>query len=267
MRGDEDAAEGRGAAAAPGRRLPEPAAGWAFFLDVDGTLLEHAARPDAVAANPPVLRLLASLHRGAGGALALISGRSLGTLDALFAPLGLPAAGQHGMERRDAQGRLHLHEFPAEALRSAAARIGSFAAQSEGLILEDKGRSVALHYRLAPRLGEAALATVRSAAGAPGGAFEVLVGKMVVELKPSGRDKGSAIEEFMREVPFAGRVPVFVGDDVTDEAGFAAVNRMGGHSIKVGAGPSAARWGAADAAAVRAWLDGWTAHFGAGAAP
>jgi len=264
MRGKGDAAAKRAGTASG---LPALSAGCAFFLDVDGTLLEHAARPDAVAADPRILRLLARLHLGAHGALALISGRSVGALDALFAPLRLPAAGQHGIERRDAQGRVHVHEFPAQALRSAVARIGSFAANSDGLILEDKGQSVALHYRLAPRLGESAHAAVTAAASTLGGAFEVLAGKMVVELKPSGRDKGSAIEEFMREAPFAGRMPVFVGDDLTDEAGFAVVNRLGGHSIKVGAGATVALWCAADAAAVRDWLEGWTARSGADAAP
>jgi trehalose 6-phosphate phosphatase len=240
--------------------LPPFAPGWAIFLDVDGTLLEHAERPDAVRAEPAVLRLLEALRRGTHGALALISGRAITDLDRLFAPLALPLAGQHGVERRDAAGRLHRHAFPADLLRRAAARIGEFAARHEGLLFEDKGYNLALHFRLAPQLAGAAQSAVRAAAAQLGGEFEVQEGRMVVELKPSGRDKGVAIEEFMREPPFAGRRPVFIGDDLTDEFGFGVVNRLGGHAVKVGPGPSAAPFRLADAAAVRAWLEAWTAH-------
>jgi trehalose 6-phosphate phosphatase len=240
--------------------LPPLAPDWAFFLDVDGTLLEHAERPDEVRVQPPVLRLLEALRRGTGGAVALISGRAIADLDRLFVPLVLPLAGQHGVERRDAAGRLHRHAFPAELLRWAAARIGEFAARHEGLLFEDKGYNLALHFRLAPQLAGAAQSAVRAAAEQLGGEFEVQEGRMVVELKPSGRDKGVAIEEFMREAPFAGRTPVFVGDDLTDEYGFGVVNRLGGYAVKVGAGQSAAPFRLADAAAVRAWLESWAAR-------
>jgi len=243
--------------------LPALAPGWAFFLDVDGTILEYAARPDAVRPDASVFHLLSALHRAVRGALALISGRPVSGLDALFAPLRLPVAGQHGIERRDARGGVHLHAFPDEAYRRAAMRIGSFAALHAGLVFEDKGYSAALHYRLAPQLADAARGAVHNAASELGPGFEVQDGKMVVELKPSGRDKGSAIEEFMREAEFAGRIPVFIGDDLTDEFGFGVVNRLGGHSVKVGAGASAARWRVADAAAVRAWLGEWLARYAA----
>ena len=243
--------------------LPEPAAEWAFFLDIDGTLLEHAERPDAVRPHAAAL-LLAALNEASGSALALISGRSVADIDALFAPLRLAAAGQHGIERRDARGRTHGHAFPAEALRRVAARVSDFASRHHGLLFEDKGHNLALHYRLAPQLAGVAQAALREVAAQLGDNFEVLDGKMVVELKPSGRDKGSAIEEFMHEPPFRGRTPVFVGDDRTDEFWFGVVNRLGGHSIKVGAGPTAARLRIADAAAVRAWLGTWVARFGAG---
>jgi trehalose 6-phosphate phosphatase len=240
-----------------GPALPPFAPHWALFLDVDGTLLEHAERPEQVRAEPAVLRLLEALCRGSGGALALISGRSIADLDRLFAPLRLPLAGQHGIERRDAGGRLHRHAFPADLLRRAAARIGEFAARHQGLLFEDKGYNLALHFRRAPQLAGAAQSAVRQAAAQLGGEFEVQEGSMVVELKPSGRDKGMAIAEFMREPPFAGRTPVFVGDDLTDEHGFGVVNRLGGHAVKVGPGASAAPYRLADAAAVRAWLTDW----------
>jgi trehalose 6-phosphate phosphatase len=240
--------------------LPPLSADWAIFLDVDGTLLEHAERPDAVHVGSAERRLLEALQRATDGALALISGRAIADLDRLFAPLKLPLAGQHGVERRDAAGRVHRHAFPADLLRRAAARIGAFAARHEGLLFEDKGHNLALHFRMAPQLAGEAQSALREAAAQLGGEFEVQEGKMVVELKPSGRDKGMAIEEFMHEPPFAGRTPVFIGDDLTDEYGFDVVNRLGGHSVKVGPGASAARHRITDAAAVRELLAAWTAR-------
>lgn len=242
---------------AHGQDVLPPGGDWALFLDIDGTLLEHAARPDAVHVAASVLQLLDALRRATDGALALISGRSIGDIDALFAPLRLPVAGQHGAERRDAAGRLHQHLGAAGPVRRAAARLGAFAARHAGLVFEDKGHNLALHYRQAPAAAHAAQAALREAALELGGDYEVLEGKMVVELKPAGRDKGRAIAEFMAELPFAGRTPVFIGDDITDEFGFGVVNRLGGHSVKVGPGPSAARHRVADAAAVREQLAHW----------
>jgi trehalose 6-phosphate phosphatase len=241
---------------------PLPPAGGerALFLDIDGTLLDHAERPDAARPGAAELGLLEALRRACGGALALISGRSVADIDAMFAPLALPAAGQHGIERRDAAGLLHRHGAPSQALRRAAARLGEFAARHQGLLFEDKGDNLALHYRMAPQLAAAAQAALGEAALQLGAGFELLHGKMVVEIKPSGRDKGSAIEEFMGEAPFAGRRPLFVGDDHTDEYGFGVVNRLGGDSVKVGPGATAARYRVADAAAVRAWLAQWAAR-------
>ena len=230
---------------------------WAFFLDLDGTLLEIAETPDAAGADYGELALVGRLGRASGGATAVISGRALAVIDRLLAPLVLPAAGQHGAERRDAKGVRHRHRFPAHVLRPVAVGIRSFAARHQGLVFEDKGASVALHYRLAPQLAAAAQAKVREVAQPLGNQVEVQDGKMVVELKPAGCDKGKAITEFMHEPPFAGRVPVFLGDDVTDEYGFRVVNAMGGHTIKIGEGDTAARWRLRDPAAARAWLHDW----------
>jgi trehalose 6-phosphate phosphatase len=230
---------------------------WAFFLDLDGTLLDLAETPEAVGVSPSEKIFFEKLKDASHGALALISGRSLARIDELFAPLVLPAAGQHGAERRDAQGKRHRHPFSVKALKPVAGGIRSFAAQHEGLVFEDKGASVALHYRRAPKLAAAARRAVSEAAEPLGDAVEVQGGKMVVELKPAGCDKGRAIEQFMQERPFAGRVPVFLGDDVTDEYGFRVVNRLGGHSVKVGEGPSAARWRLENPAAARIWLANW----------
>lgn len=227
---------------------------WAWFLDIDGTLLDIAAIPSAVKSGPTDTRLVTGLYSATGGALALISGRPIPGIDRLFSPLRLPAAGQHGIERRDAKGRIHLHPFPEAAMRRAAAELRAFAEKHEALVFEDKGASLAVHYRLAPSLGGAVHAAVHKAARHLGEGVEVQGGKMVAELKPSGRDKGIAIEEFMREPPFKGRVPVFLGDDLTDEDGFHVVNRLGGHSIKIGPGVTSARWRLRDAATVRKWL-------------
>jgi trehalose 6-phosphate phosphatase len=230
---------------------------WAFFLDLDGTLLEIAETPEAVGIGAAEKVLLEKLVARTGGAFAVISGRALRRIDEILSPLVLPAAGQHGAERRDAKGVRHRHRFHADVLRPVAVGIRSFAAQHQGLVFEDKGASVALHYRKAPQLARAAQAAVRQAAGPLGAAVEVQDGKMVVELKPAGCDKGKAIAQFMQEAPFAGRVPVFLGDDVTDEYGFRVVNAMGGHTVKVGEGPSVARWRLENPTAARAWLQSW----------
>jgi len=238
--------------------IPNPA----FLLDIDGTLLDIEGHPDDVRIGRAELELVSGLHRATGGALALVSGRPLAGIDVLFHPLKLPIAGQHGAERRDARGRRHRHRFPVETLHQAAAPVRKFVARNEGLVFEDKGASVALHYRLAPHLEAAARSIIEDAARSAGGALEVQVGKMVYELKPAGVDKGSAIGEFMREEPFAGRTPVFLGDDVTDEFGFQVVNRLGGHSVKIGQGETAARWRLAGPVAAKAWLGAWMGEFG-----
>jgi len=238
----------------PSRGLPQPSPEWAFFLDVDGTLLDIAERPDVSRVGPGLRRLLRGLFDVTGGAMALISGRSVADIDRLFAPSKFCVAGQHGAERRDADGRLHRHRPPDERLRKAEHRLRRMVGAHPDLVLEDKGMSLALHYRLAPELGAEVREVMREVLAEAGEEFEILTGKMVFEIRPGGRDKGTAIAEFMEEKPFRSRVPVFIGDDVTDEFGFRLVNRIGGHSVKVGEGTSAARVRVADARAVRAWL-------------
>jgi len=238
--------------------MPPFARNWAWFLDIDGTLLDIADRPEDVKVKARDLKLLQDMHDAACGALALVSGRTIAVLDQLFHPLSVPIAGQHGAERRDAAGRRHRHPVP--SLRGVSHRISRFARDHEGLVVENKGQSVALHYRLAPQLARAAHAAVRAAAEDAGPAVEIQDGKMVYEVKAAGCDKGKAIAEFMREAPFAGRVPVFLGDDLTDELGFRVVNELGGHSIKVGEGASGARWRLGDPGEARAWLRAWLAQ-------
>lgn len=249
-----------------GERAPPQVANCAFFLDVDGTLLEHADHPRTVRVGRDLLRLLEGLRAACRGAVALISGRSVADVEALFAPLAFPVAGQHGVERRTASGALHRHVLPLEHLGRAAAKIVRLTAGHSGLAFENKGMTLALHYRQAPELQAFAERAMHRVLESLGDEFELQAGKFVWEIKPNGKDKGTAITEYIEEAPFAGRLPVFVGDDLTDEYGFALVNRLGGHSVKVGPGKTRARWRLADAGAVRRWLGEYVRRFGGGRA-
>ena len=235
--------------------LPPPERNWAYFFDIDGTLVDFTDSPRTLQLDSDLRDLVEVLHRSTGGAVAFISGRSIADIDRLLPDLRLPVAGQHGIERRDATGQISRHTFPSEALDRVRHTLSAVAARHHGLEVEDKGLSLALHYRRAPRLGGFAHRLVRSLAADVGTQYCVLAGKRIVEMKPAGKDKGVAILEFMHEEPFRGRTPVFVGDDVTDEYGFATVNRLHGHSVKVGPGRTAARWRLRDVDAVRAWLE------------
>ena len=246
-----------GRALADGERIPAFANDWALFLDVDGTLLDIALYPNAVAVSPSLYDVLQGAFRLSGGAVALISGRSLSDLDRLFGPMRFPAAGQHGLERRDSNGNVVRSIGAMERINSAAQNLVSQARMRQGIVVEHKGLSLALHYRNAPDMCEWAQITMQVLLGALGPGFQLVEGKMVFELKPGGRDKGTAIADFMSETPFAGRLPVFIGDDVTDEDGFTVVNIAGGHSIKVGVGKSIARWHLRDAHSVRCWLQAY----------
>lgn len=252
MEADKDGNRVRPAAAAAG--IPALPAGAAVFLDIDGTLVPHADNPDAVFIDDQLHALLGKLHDAADGALALISGRSIADVDALFSPARFAVAGQHGAERRAAGGTLHYHAPLASRLLAPALELRRLVQSHSGLLLEEKGASLALHYRGEPALAGLVELEVRRVLAGLGDEFELQAGKFVFEVKPSGKDKGTAIADFMAEAPFAGRLPVFVGDDLTDEFGFDLVNRLGGHSVKVGPGPTRARWQLDNAGAVRSWL-------------
>jgi trehalose 6-phosphate phosphatase len=229
----------------------------ALFLDVDGTLVEIAQSPESVRVPASLRNTLDLASERVSGALALISGRKLGDLDQLFAPSIFPAAGQHGFERRDYSGNLILPLVDLTRLETARNHLVALVQRHPGLLLEDKGSGLALHYRNAPHL-EASLRQLMNElliCAAP--QFELKPGKFVFELTPAGYSKRTAIEAFMQEEPFVGRTPVFVGDDITDEDGFAAVNALGGYSIRVGADKSvhtAAKFHFASVSAVVAWL-------------
>ena len=233
---------------------PAPRVDWAYFLDVDGTLIDIADTPDAVRVDTALLELIARVHRASGGAVALVSGRALSFLEQRLGTLRLPLAGQHGLERRDATGRLWIHAAPPAAKCAIKEALAPILARHPGLLLEDKGLTLALHYRLAPHLAAYAQRMMVRLAGAAGAGLEVQRGKRVAEVKPSGIDKGTAVAEYLTESPFRGRRPVFIGDDLNDEHGFAEVNKLGGVSIKVGKGDSCARFRLRDVAAVRRWL-------------
>ncbi len=240
--------------------MPDFADGWAVFLDVDGTLLDIARRPEAVSVSPELRDALQLAYRLSDGAVALISGRSLSDLDHLFGPLQFPAAGQHGLERRDSRGHVTRSTDALDRINLAARTLDAQAQTQPGILVEHKGLSLALHYRGAPKSQEWAEFSMRALLIGLGPEFQLIEGKMVYELKPGGRDKGTAIADFMSEAPFAGRLPVFIGDDTTDEDGFAVVNSRAGHSVKVGNGATAARWHIADAPGVRRWIESYAEH-------
>ena len=220
----------------------------ALFLDFDGTMVDIAPQPEAVHVPQPLIRRLEWLQEYLEGAVAVISGRPIEQIDAFLSPLKLAVAGVHGAERRGADGTVSLlSTHPLEAVERAA---NDLAAKHPDLLVENKRGSVALHYRQAPQLEAQCLEAMQTAVqGSPG--LTLLRGKMVVEAKPGGASKGRAIEAFMKEPPFAGRLPVFIGDDITDEVGFSTVQNAGGLGIKVGEGATVAWRRLPDPAALR----------------
>ena len=228
----------------------------ALFFDVDGTLVEIEKKPDAVSVSAELRRLLSRLIDRTDGALALVSGRSIDQLDALFRPLAFSASGLHGLERRLLPGDVSREVMDPGVMSAAKQSLEHFAKGRKGVLVEDKGLTLALHYRMAPEHHEAAAECVRNLIDQCQGNLALLEGKMVFELKPPGFDKGRAVADFMQEPPFRGRCPIFAGDDVTDEAGFDAVNAMSGMSIKIGDDKreTAAAFGLDTVQATLAWL-------------
>lgn len=226
---------------------------FACFFDLDGTLAPIEKRPELVSIPDNIIQTLRAIYNVTGGALALVSGRALAELDALCAPLLSPAAGVHGAERRDARGEIHRTELSGALARKLERELTAAIAAFPGCHVEAKGMAYALHYRQAPQYQSDILAVAETFADR----YDELTlqpGKCVVELKPKGVDKGAAIKAFMQEAPFAGRTPLFVGDDLTDEAGFIQVNAQNGVSIKVGPGDTAARYHLDDVEHVHLWL-------------
>jgi len=235
-----------------------------ILLDIDGTLLEMARTPREVWVPPGLVATLHALRERTGGALALVSGRSLNDIDLIFAPDRFPAVGGHGAEMRlstDTEAvATHAPPMDDELKR----RLAAIARLSPGILLEDKGYSLALHYRLAPHAEKAiyeAVSLIR--ADLPNAPIEVLPGKCVCEIKQSGFDKASGVRELMTHAPFQGRRPIFIGDDVTDESVFAITPELGGLAFSVGRRAHGVAGHFSAPSDVRAWLkrivDGHTA--------
>ena len=231
----------------------DPAAS-ALFLDVDGTLLEICDTPSAVKADEQLLGILKSCYETLGGALALVSGRSVAEVDRIFSPDLFPVAGAHGAEiRADGQQVMSVVDDPLPDFAIAA--LESFASRHDGLLLERKRGGASLHYRLAPDLEEQSRHLVMDLLRDLGDAYRLIAGKKVFEIAPSAHNKGAAIQWFLENPPFHNRTPVFIGDDVTDEDGFMVVNRLSGTSIRVGnQGQTSATQQLRDTTSVREWL-------------
>jgi trehalose 6-phosphate phosphatase len=206
----------------------------AILLDIDGTILDLAPSPQQVWVPPGLRRTLARLDGLTGGAVALVSGRSLNDVDLIFSPLQLAAIGGHGAEMRITAGAEPVQRvgpLPAALKRKLAGtnKIGP------GILVEDKGYSLALHYRLAPDKEDELRAAVKAiCAEAAPGSVEILPGKLVIEIKPAGINKANAVSELMGFAPFADRNPIFIGDDTTDEPVFGIISRFGGLGFSVG---------------------------------
>lgn len=232
---------------------PELLAEASLFLDFDGTLVEIAERPDAVVVDRALVELLARLADRLDGRLALVSGRPAGEVRVLLPGTRATVVGSHGMEFVHADGRTHRADRP-EALAEVLAAFTAHAEGRPGLLVEDKPLGVALHYRMAPKEEDAVRALASELAARH--ALHLQSGKMLVELRAPGGDKGSAIAALMTEPKLASGRPLFMGDDETDEPAFAAAAERGGAGILVGPPrPSAARYRLEDVGACRAWLE------------
>lgn len=228
--------------------------GVAMFLDFDGTLVEIAETPDAVHVAQTTRATLVRLQKLLDGALAIVTGREIAIVDAMLSPFRCPVAGVHGLTRRDAEGREHDKPIPPSFLDAAERQLATLAAKNPGLLVERKSHAVALHYRGRPSLEAACIAAMEELIALDERVCLVR-GKMVIEARPIGGDKGSAVVDFLAERPFAGRRPVFAGDDVTDEDAFRVVNDRNGVTLKIGGGESRARYRLDDTAAFLHWLE------------
>jgi trehalose 6-phosphate phosphatase len=232
---------------------PPPALDWCLFLDVDGTLVEFTDTPSQTIADSEIKPLLQEVAERLGGAVALVSGRRIQALDELFAPLKFPAAGLHGVERRKAGGVMQGASFVDARLDAPREAIKALIEANPGASFEDKDRAIAVHFRLAPQLEDLMHRSLIEIVKPLGNTYHIQSGNMVFEIKPRGFSKATAIKAFMKEPPFSGRRPVFVGDDITDQDGFAGVEALGGISIGVG-DRVRGRYYLENVTAVRGWL-------------
>lgn len=232
----------------------------AMFLDFDGTLVDFAVQPDLVEMPDGTLAAITALYEALGGAIAVVSGREIADIDRFLSPLNLPVAGVHGLHRRGHDGVLHSVNSDAREVAEIVSRLRRFVDSNDGLQLEQKAGSVALHFRASPHL-EAECHEVMERVTGDLVQYQLLRGKMVIEAKPSCYNKGLAIKAFMAEAPFVGRSPFFAGDDVTDEDAFCFVNECGGISVKVGPGETKAKFRAQSIGEFGDWLAKTAGHW------
>lgn len=225
-----------------------------LFVDADGTLLDIASRPEDARATSDTLRILDAVYHASGGALAIVSGRRIEDIDTLFAPLRLPASGIHGAQlRRDPQ--LPISDAGAPDIPPSVEKIvEEVVARHAGVFVEHKGKALAVHWRAAQERETLLWDELGAAVKRMEPELVILRGHCVFEVKSPSSTKGEAVRDFMQTAPFAGRTPIFIGDDVTDIAGFAAVKAFGGHAVSVGRKLEGADAVFASPAEVRAWL-------------
>lgn len=229
----------------------------ALFLDFDGTLVDIVARPDEVTVDPNLPDTLNRLQKLLGGALAIISGRPISFLDERFGAHRFDIAGLHGLEHRIGDRIFLCDPDDHPLLRGVVECFEDVFASKTGLLIEDKGCSVAVHWRQAPHEKDFALATVHAAVEALGSDYRVQAGKAVAEILPSAAGKGKVIERFLQSPPYQGRRPIFIGDDLTDENGFRTVNAHGGLSVRIGSGETIATVRLGAPADLRHFLSVW----------
>ena len=247
--------------------LPEPRPDWALFLDFDGSIVDIAPTPESVDVPETLPPLLAALREALGDAVAIVTGRPIAQIDGFLGAVVPAVAGLHGFERRAADGAVVRPSRPSRCPRNVHESLQAFAARHRGVFVEDKKFAVALHYRLDPSLMDACRDAVNAALAGETEDWQVVEGKFAFDVKPRAFTKGDAIEAFMREAPFRGRTPVFCGDDVTDEDGFAVVNARDGVSVRIGrGGEGPATRAAAQVDTVGELLDWLTRVAGAAAA-
>jgi trehalose 6-phosphate phosphatase len=239
--------------------LSDDPAEWALFLDFDGTLVDIVERPDAVTVDPELPGILARLQERLGGALAIISGRPIAFLDRRFEPYFFDIGGLHGLEQRIGARLFLCQPEDHPELRRMVERLDSALAHKPGVLIEDKGCSAAIHWRQAPQDKDFVLSLVRAATEALGPEYRVQYGKAVAEILPAAAGKGRVIDSFLQQAPYRGRRPIFAGDDLTDENGFATINAHDGLSIRIGGGETIARARMGTPADLRHSLSAWAA--------
>lgn len=234
---------------------------WALFLDFDGTLVPIAPTPSLIQVEPTLADMLARVADYLEGAMAVVTGRPIAEIDHYLTPLHIAVAGLHGLELRQLDDSIERDSNSTPQINQARQILHAFVEQYPDVLLEDKQLSLALHYRSAPYQEAACLTIGEQAVANSGGQLTLLHGKMVVEIKPLGNNKGDVVQRYMTQPPFKGRLPVFIGDDVTDEDGFAAVNRLDGISIHIGEpATSQAQYTLNDFTALHDWLRAFSLH-------